>query len=236
MNKFAPLTIAIFAAASSAQVIDFEAFPNLSSPADNVELDRNVVFTSNGVGASFGFDSTGNGLADVNAVFERVGRDSQEGFYANNVGNGRDVALAGSLGTYFLRHHVALGDNPEPFIITFDQGVGATSGEIWDIDARGDGSYEQWLVTGYDAAGGIVDQIASPVGLKPSEAGNLDSLGWTFSLNALGSAIDRVTIEYTGTAKGVGLAFDNFSAAAVPAPAAAAVLGLAGLGIARRRR
>lgn len=53
-------------------------------------------------------------------------------------------------------------------------------------------------------------------------------------VHASGAQFDRVHITFNGNVTGV--AFDNFAYTAIPTPATLAVLGLAGLGLARRRR
>ncbi|MEN0020279.1 MAG: hypothetical protein AAF747_05290 [Planctomycetota bacterium] len=238
MTKISMLTIALVASAGSAQVIDFESLPTRSTPSDNTELDRDMAFYSNGVGVTFGFDTDGDRVADLNAIIEETGNNRPNGFFSTNAASGSDTPMFAGLGSYFLRHQTANGDNPHAFIISFDQPVAQTTGEIWDLDGRNDGTYEQWLVTGFDSNGSIVDQIESPIGLVPSHEASLDSMAWMFALtaNPAGDGINHVVIEHIGTAQGVGLAFDNFTAVAVPTPAAAAMLGIAGLGAARRRR
>ena len=53
-------------------------------------------------------------------------------------------------------------------------------------------------------------------------------------VNASGAPFDRVHITFNTNVTGI--AFDNFAYTAIPTPASLAVLGFAGLGLARRRR
>lgn len=242
MKMNAVLIVCGLAAGSAAAgVIDFETLPGGGLPMDDMALDRNAVYMSGGVGVSFGFDTTGDGYADEDAVFEQRGDGpgSNEGFVSTLGNSGFDTEAPGfenMLGEFFLRTADAISDNPGTFVITYDTAVSALSGEIWDLDGRGDGTFEQWDVTGFDAAGNQVASLLSPVGINNNDSANtLDSKPWTFSL-ASDLGISRVTVEYVGNADGVGLAFDNYNATAIPAPGALAGLGVVGLAAARRRR
>lgn len=235
------LSIAVVSAPAAAQVIDFETTPAGLLPSDNAALDRTAVYTQDGVGVTFGFDTNGDGLTDQNAVFERRGVDSGTGFVSTNgsLGNDSEAPNAGSaLGEFFLRQANSLGNVPGVFVISYDTEVQSLSGEIWDIDGRDDGAFEQWRVSAFNAAGDLITSLLSPQGIEPSEAGSLDSREWTFVFDLPDGipGITRVELEYVGTAGDVGLAFDNYNATAIPAPAGAlAAIGL-GIAAARRRR
>jgi MYXO-CTERM domain-containing protein len=203
-----------------------------------MELDRDAVSSVNGVGVSFGFDTNADRIADMNAIIEHRGHDARSGFVSTRGSETSDTEVIGyenRLGEYFPRGPVALGNVPGAFVITYDIEVSAFSGEIWDINARSAGTYEQWRIAGFDAQGNEVVSELSPVGLTNKRSESLDSRPWLFSLvSEVG--ITSVTIEHVGNADGVGLAFDNFTAETVPTPGALTGLGLAGLAATGRRR
>lgn len=241
MLKTASFFVIVTAASASAGIIDFETTPGGATPIDDLALDRTSAFVSNGVDVFFGFDTTNDGLADTNAVFEERGRQDGDfdGFFSRLGNDSRDSEAPGSegqLGQFFLRTPSSISNNdfPSTLVITYGTAVAQLSGEIWDIDARGNGDFEQWQVRGFDGSGNEVAQQLSPVGINQSAPGTLDSAAWTFSL-ASAVGIERVTIEYVGNADNVGLAFDNYNAVQVPTPGAAA-LAVSGLLIAGRRR
>ncbi|MEM1424178.1 MAG: MYXO-CTERM sorting domain-containing protein [Planctomycetota bacterium] len=241
MFKLTSACVVVLAAGASAQVIDFETTPAGLLPTDNAFLDRTAQYFSDGVGVSFGFDTTNDGLADTDAAFEAVGDEPSgpEGFFSTLGPQDRDTeapAFAGGLGGFFLRtpNDVLDNDDPSTFVITYDTAVAELSGEIWDIDGRENGTFEQWRVRAFNASGSQVASQDSPVGIFQGDPGTLDSAPWMFNLSS-GAGITRVTIEYIGDADGVGLAFDNYNATQVPTPGAGA-LALAGLAIAGRRR
>ncbi|GAB4547668.1 MAG: hypothetical protein Tsb0013_07570 [Phycisphaerales bacterium] len=242
MIKLASACVLVMAAGASAQVIDFETTPGGMTPVDDMALDRTAMYVSDGVGVSFGFDTDNDGIADTDAVFEqRGGQNGPPDGYVSTLGPGNvdteAPAFAGQLGEFFLRtpNDFSNNNDPQPFVITYDTAVAGVSGEIWDIDARTNGTFEQWRVRGFNAMGDVVATQDSPVGINENLPGTLDSAPWTFAL-ASDQGIARVTIEYIGDATGVGLAFDNYNATAVPTPAGAAAFGLLGLGAMRRRR
>ena len=241
MFKTATVFVVALSAGASASVIDFESTPMGGTPTDDTALDRTAQYFTNGVGVSFGFDTTMDGFADTDAFFEATGfEDNDQGFVSTLGSDSHDSeapGFAGGLGDFFLRTplDVSDNDNPSRFVITYDTAVAELSGEIWDIDGRSDGTFEQWRIRGFNAMGAVVASLDSPMGIFPPNAGTLDAAPWVFVL-ASDDGITRVTIDYIGNATGVGLAFDNYNATAVPTPSGAAALGLLGLAAMRRRR
>lgn len=228
----------VFASSASAQVIDFEMTHDGMLPTDGADLDRSAKFLVDGVGVSFGFDTNGDGVTDQNAKYERRGNNGANGFVSSNGTGSHDTEHPGSshsLGEFFLRQRSAIGPVPGVFVISYDAPVEALGGEIWDIDGRDNGNFEQWRVRALDVAGVVLGTRTSPMGLNFDQPGSLDSRAWEFTFQDIGE-IRRVEIEYIGDAADVGLAFDNYSATVIPSPGVLGVLAAAGGFASRRRR
>ncbi|QDV27333.1 hypothetical protein [Aureliella helgolandensis] len=245
LRSIAVLSSLAYASPALAGVIDFETLQDgLTAPTDDAALDRTVGFTFDGTNSvTFGFDYSGNDFnADTDAVFEARGSDKFNGFESKqaelNGGAKHDTERPGSaysLGNFFLRQPASIGSVPGPFIIDYAQVVSALSGEIWDIDT-GSAGYEQWKVTAFDAGGTTITSLLSPKGdTLQTNSSSGDSLPWIFSI--AGSGIKKVAIEFVGTNKIVGLAFNNFnpSSATVPEPTSLLVFSIGALSLVRVR-
>lgn len=119
------------------------------------------------------------------------------------------------------------GGNITPQTMVLEYGFGATFGDVATWTAPG-GNFD-WvspIATGTAAA---VDGNAA--GLVSGRGGTISNLTWD-----VGDTLWIRWIELNDQGNDHGLAIDNFSFSAVPAPGAAALLGLGGLMIARRRR
>lgn len=119
------------------------------------------------------------------------------------------------------------GGNLNPQTMVLEYGFGATFGAVATWTAPG-GSFD-WSspVTGSTAA--AVDGNAA--GLVSGRGGTISNLTWD-----VGDTLWIRWIEVNDPGNDHGLAIDNFSFSAVPAPGAAALLGLGGLLVGRRRR
>lgn len=129
-----------------------------------------------------------------------------------------DSAASGfeeQLGDWFLKTD---GSN-DTLLISYDNPVAAASGELWDIDARTSGAYEQWSVTAYDSAGNSLGTIESPVGIHHSGEGSLNSQPWIWSFKlGYNAIIATIALQNIGTTNGP-VGFNNFAAnASGPSP------------------
>ncbi len=250
--------IFVIARAAHAGFVDFEALQGGGPPTDNSPLST-VPYIVDGVAVSFGIDTTGNGLADTDAVIEEIGANAPDGFSSSTAGGPlltdiADPTFGDRLGNFFLRHPVT-GALPDPLIITYSSPpmfppltVTEASGEIWDIDGRSSGHFEQWRVEAYDSSGILLATIDSPQGEGPSEVAPLDGRPWTFQFKedqfpGLAAGIRQIRISFIGNItieEGIGLAFDNFSpVTAVPEPSSIALAAFGFLALAwgwRRRK
>lgn len=238
MKAIALIAASAFLPAATAQVIDFETTHTGGTPTDNGLLPVTAQFNAGGVNVSFGFDTNGDLVADRAAVYERRGADGSDGFFSTQGPGTHDTerpTSTSSLGDFFLRQPSSIGSVPGDFLITYDRDVIALSGEIWDLDAGSPGTnFEQWRISALDASGAVLAFIDTPRGLGTADPAGLDSLPFFFSFSGIGN-IRQVRFEFTGTANNVGLAFDNYNARFIPAPAGAAA-GLALVPLALRRR
>ncbi len=192
-------------------IIDFETTASGAVPTDNQVIGLNDNFSADGVLVSFGFDTTGNGVIDSEAVFEAIagGEESgNSGFQSLYTGK-YDIPEPNSanlLGGFFLRQQNAY----QPFgtfhiNYTADNPVTEASGEIWDIDGK-PSKTEQFFIEAYND-NTLLASMASPLG----DNKDLDGMPWAFGFENL-SNITRIEITFTGSkTQGIGLAFNNFS-------------------------
>ncbi|WP_197356116.1 PEP-CTERM sorting domain-containing protein [Aureliella helgolandensis] len=245
-------------------MIDFETRPDGSTIGpDNSELGLNEAYTfDSGLEVTFGFDTsvtnsqrnnfTNDSVfsADEAAKFELSGgSDNGNGFLSSTASGqhdtGRDATAQEQLGDYFLRQGGGI-ENPKgtAFVIDYNQGVLALSGEIWDIDStqkNNNQKYESWRVVAYGEDDSYVAHVDSPKGIHHSKNGSLDSLPWVFSVESSAKLIHQVVILYTGSATSVGLAFNNFNPTqaappVAPEPSSLMVFGMGALSCIRFRR
>ena len=225
---------------SYAGILDFEDADQFGG--DNAAISPGY-FASQGFGITALAGASESDASDVLFAFEATGRDGTDGYWNRGM-SGRDDALSGDLGNYFMK--AGVGDlsynDAKYFKMTIDYTSLSTaaSGEIWDIDGP-----EQYQVTAFDANGDKINTLESP-------HGGLDGQPWLFSIDIdpdTGKTIDRIEITATGTGTLRGFAFDNFdaftAAAAVSSTTAHSTplptslpLGVAGIAllIARHRR
>jgi hypothetical protein len=222
---------------AQAAVINFETTPSGGTPTDNAVLGLNDAYVDGNFSITFGFDTNNDSIADNNAYFERIGNDTETGFF-NNERKLRDTADSGfesQLGSFFLRQGVSASStgssDPGTFVVQYsyaDPKILSTgaSGEIWDIDVdpNTEGT-EQYSITAFDRVGNSFQQF-SPEGTDFT----LDGRPYEFSFSAITNGIDRIEIDFVGTKdSGIGLAFNNFDSATttVTVPEPMTILGSA---------
>lgn len=188
--------------------IDFESVPG-GTPADQLAIstqyaaDYGVSFSLEGGGTPF-LERSGSG-------------DLGHGFYNWDFAS-YDVESAGhtgELGSYFLRFGTTtFSPTPGPvLVIDYAVPVSGASGEIWDIDAAtgGTNGYEAWTISARDASDAVIDTVVSPNGIDENLPTSLNGKPWTWSFTHASADIHSITIQFSGTASVVGLAFDNFT-------------------------
>jgi hypothetical protein len=192
-------------------VIDFETTAIGGIPNDNQVIGLNDNFSADGVLVSFGFDTTGNGITDSEAIFEATagGKESGNTGFQSLYPGKYDIPEPNSallLGDFFLRQQ-----NPyKPFgtfhiNYTADNPITEASGEIWDIDGKPNKT-EQFSVKAFND-NTLLTSMSSPMG----DNKDLDGMPWEFGFEDL-TDITRIEITFTGSkTKGIGLAFNNFS-------------------------
>ena len=219
-----------------------------SNPTSQTNTGIYLEHSGNGVSDANGFLNTHNG----NGTNQVDNHDTARPCFPSGCGAHPYPAGEPGLGNWFLRTD-GLGSNTlgtgDTFLtINYGTPTFGASGQIWDIDANGNG-YEQWTVYAYSGSNSTpVAFDVSPKGMAQGNADSLDGLPWDFSLNpGNGMTFDRIALVFTGAKKksDIGLAFDNFNATQaqiqqVPEPSPlwpfAVGLGLLGGSLVVRRR
>ncbi|MFM7051660.1 MAG: hypothetical protein ACKOYN_05950 [Planctomycetota bacterium] len=239
----ASLVAAALAGAASADQINFEPSFGETTLGDDSVIATNRDFAIAGTSVRFGWDTNGDLLADAAMRLEDyndglaetagVGGYTEFGFAdANGRGWDRDLDVQGD--NWFMR--VAREDghriNTGSMIMSFATGVGAVSGRLLDLDWN-----ERFRITAYDASGAEIAVFETVQGPGDERVDSYNSKMYNWSISAGDIAISHIRISFIGDASvGGGWGFDNIDAtAAVPAPGALALLGLAGI-VGRRRR
>ncbi len=204
---------ALACASAGAQVIDFETLPDGTAPTDNMTLDINLPYVVAGpfgpIEVRFGGDTDGDLVRDNPLRFEATGPDATDGFsnFLLGLNDTADPGFETLLGSWATRSSGNVVG--QPIIIDYSEPVFGVSGEIWDIEGRGDSEeFEQWLVEAFDASGTLLASTMSPAGIDDLEP--LDGEPWVFALAAEG--IVRLRMSFVGNASFAGIAFNNFSA------------------------
>lgn len=206
--------------ARGADLISFEPdasgyLPDGTLATDNLRI--NTQFRPSH-GVSFGADSNGDLQIDPGsyAILERGGSLGSTdrgswGFVSTDANGQYDSAASGfenQLGNWFMKTNQG-GDT---LLISYDNPVAAASGELWDIDGRTNGNYEQWAVTAYSANGRELGRIESPAGLHNRHEGSLDSRPWVWSFDlGYNASIATISMQNIGTTNGP-VGFNNFAA------------------------
>ncbi|MEM9410034.1 MAG: hypothetical protein AAGA30_02905, partial [Planctomycetota bacterium] len=209
------MPVLISVSVSGDVTVDFEENPIGEIPLDNEPLDRQEAYNADEVGVTIGFDTDGDGITDVDALFEQRGNDGTDGYistFGTETSDSERQNFSESLGKFSLTGNLAngvLGD----FWIEYESDVENVSGEIWVIDAFINFPlFEQWRVTAFDQKGREIASTDSPQGLAFDNTASLDSLAWVFSLE--NENIRRVRISPIGTSENhqIGFLFDNIKA------------------------
>lgn len=201
-----------------AQVIDFETLPGGAPTTDQQVIDTQFAL----FGVTFSLLDRTTGLPIGAPRIAKTGppQTAFEGCLA------ADTPLSHlDLGQSFLTDGTTLGVQGD-LRIAYATPVQFASGVILDVDCRigGGAPCEQWTITAFDGSGAAIQAVVldAPAG-APNAAcqspgagpGDSDAMGW--SLGGVGVQISSIVIRYTGVAVDVGLAFDMFSVAGVPA-------------------
>lgn len=214
------LTLASALALPAQDLISFEPDANGYLPDGTLATDELHITTQFKAqfGVTFGTDNNGDLSLDPGsyAVLEKAGNsDSGWGFVSTNSSAKQDSGAPGyedQLGDWFLKSR---GNSAgSTFLITYDNPVTAASAELWDIDARKNGNYEQWAIKAYDSGGTLLATIESPTGIHHNQEGSLDSKPWIWSFDFSGqngAEISAITMENIGLTNGP-VGFNNFAA------------------------
>jgi DNA-binding beta-propeller fold protein YncE len=216
-----PLGILLVAGTSPvhSQVIDFETLPGGGPTVDQQEI--STEYATYGVTFSLLSRTTGEPIGSPRIAKAGAPQTAFEGCTAP------DTPLPNlGLGVSFLTDGTSLGVEGD-LRIEYSTPVAQASGVILDMDCRVDGGppCEQWTVTAYDSSEAELQVVLldapqggeNPACVNP-DAGQGDSqaFGWSFDVGT--PEITSIILRYTGEAGNVGLAFDNFSVAALPGP------------------
>lgn len=175
--------IALLLALSSApmaqtiQTIDFESFPDGSTPA---ALDEVSTQFADETGMSFLLES---GAAPVLA----------------KVGGGREAfasvfgvdTVSGDVGQFFLTDTGSLGPCCPNLIVTYNDPVAAVSGVILDVDAA-----EIWTITALDDQGDLVDGVTFRAGDPNIDTGDGSVTPWSLGV---GNTNEIVSVQLSGS-------------------------------------
>jgi hypothetical protein len=228
----------------SAAVVDFETTALGGGPVDDAAVTG--IFFDGATGMRFGFDTDNDLVIDAPAHFEYRwnGFDAPTAAYSSASSTypvNADVDHSpGNIGGDWLLREPKGAETPSAsvfagadwFIVEYS-GVlpTACSGEIWDVDFG-----EQYVVNAYDVFGALIGTYVPPVGIDADLPGSRNGLDTPFFFSGLSAPIAKLGIYLQSTQGGGGFAFDNFNGTQVPAPGAAALIGLGAMASGMRRR
>ncbi len=192
-------------------IIDFESDGFEIAPQDNQRMI--VPFTANNTFINFGFDLNDDLIIDTPALFERYGEDGTDSFIVSRCGD-QDIEAAwdvdctpdGQGGDFFLRNpeSVSLLSGHDLIIEYTGALPNSLSGQLWDVDFRGEDLSDAYLIEAFDTQGVLLREVAISKFDLPS---SLDGLPFTFSLVTT-NPIRRVRISSNNVGA---LGFDNFT-------------------------
>jgi hypothetical protein len=197
---------------AAAQTIDFETLPNGTPTTDLQEISSQ--YSAPPFGVSFEVVDRNSGAFIAFPKIAKVGapRTAFSGC-PNNSGPDRPTTNAGVCES-FLTDDGSLGSIGNLRLV-YTVPVARASAVLLDVDAY-NGTIEEWTVTAFDAAGGVVDvDIVQPLSNSPCGGypGNGTASAWSVESPTAAAEIATILLEFTGTAPigTVGVAFDNFT-------------------------
>jgi hypothetical protein len=229
VRRIPSTVLALLAASGSAaaQAIDFETLPDGSPTTDQQTISNEYDVPPYGVSFEI-VDSAGGHVGFPKLAKVGFPRTAFQGCL-----NGDDLPSPHGqtlVGQTFLTDDGSVGLPAGELLVTYSSPVASASGHMVDVD-RGPGQYEEWVITAYDAGGGVVDTftLIAPDGPDtPCASGPGVGSGegavvlWQVDSPGGAATISSIRFAYTGTVTGVGIAFDNFSPSAIvpiPTPA-----------------
>jgi hypothetical protein len=215
--------------ALAGDLIDFETLPDATPTVDQQEI--GLEYASLGVTFSL-INNAGDVVGTPNIA--KVG--APDTAFVSCLGDDTPVPGQG-VGDSFLTDNTTVASLAGSLLITYASPVAQAAGVIIDTDCRNctaggtcGGGCEQWTVEARDADGLVIDTFIVDGEIGPpgppcndvNGPGDGRADGWFF--NHATADIFSVVIRYTGNApiNSVGLAFDNFTPASIPALQASA--------------
>lgn len=208
----AALAAALLTSGAAAQTIDFETLPDGTATTDLQFISNEYEAPPFGVRFEIVDRVTGAFIKFPQIAKVGLPRTAFAGC-PNNTGADTPVQNAGVCDS-FLTDDGALGAVGNLRIV-YTTPVARASSVLLDVDAYS-GTYEEWTVLAFDAAGAVIDSdivqhsTASPCGGYP---GNGMADPWSVESPTGLPEIASIEIAFTGTApvSQVGVAFDNFT-------------------------
>ena len=200
-----------------AGVVDFEPDGNGRLAGGALAKDDTVVSTQflATAGVSFGIDTNGDGFPDGASTYylEARGRNGYNAYLNDRDGTWDEpcAECADEMGEYFICPKWGIVRPPDPLLVTYDVPTDVAFGQIWDLDGKAYLNWtEQWRIEALDVNRDVIDIIESP----EADDHSLNCRPWTWRFDRDELDIAAVRITHIGTkTNGVGVGFDNFSAA-----------------------
>jgi len=215
--RISATTLATCLAASTAhaQTIDFETLPD-GTPTADTEFISDQYLSAYGVRFDLVDPVT---LAPTESPrIAKVG-SPQTAFS----GCGADTPLANQgVGSSFLTDNTSVNNTAGTLLVSYTSPVAAASAVILDVDRRSASVFEEWTIEALDASMNTLETyvITAPTGPDNCNSGQGpgDAAAAGFGFKRGAADIHFLLLRYTGNAGSIGLAFDNFSPAALPDP------------------
>ncbi len=210
LSRFSLAFIAT-AAASTAQVIDFETLPDGTPTLDTQTISTEFEVAPFGVRFEVIDRNTGQFLS-----FPKIAKVGSPRTAFEGCGGGDDNAVPNAgVCDSFLTDDDMVGSIGS-LKVTYVQAVAGAAGSLLDVDAPI--GTEEWTITALDGAGNVVDiavvtpSMGTPCG---GPIGNGTARTWSLQDPQGNATIEVLLFEYTGShpTAFVGVAFDNFTPA-----------------------